>query len=468
MSFRTRLSEWFSSSVGMPLVVDSPWRRAKDRRPIPRLLREKLGSQFWPLEQQTAQQLERVKRLLEHAGRHVPYYRDLFHEIGFDPRGVRSLDDLQALPVLTRQKVQALGPRLLAENAPAKSRSRFFTGGTTGMALKGWHDSSFYHHAEASAWMSDLAAGRRIGTRTAYLWGAHLDMTPYLGWRGLARKLLRNEYSFDNHFLWAGRLRQYHDALQALDPGVLVAWASSAALLANYLEREGLRPSYPRTALISSGEVLDPEMRAAIGRVFAAPVFDRYGSREVGLMAYECDRHTGLHINLSDVVLECLGDDVYTEPGDLVITQLHNAIMPLIRYQADDLAVLDRRTCTCGRTSPMLARVAGRRMPAFVTMSGVLIEAGHLLTPVRRIPGVLAYQLVQEEVGRLRLLLKTTPEYDGGGLAPVRKWVDEKMGAGCELIVEPVAQIPLPPSGKPQMVLSRLDSAAWVAGKATR
>jgi phenylacetate-coenzyme A ligase PaaK-like adenylate-forming protein len=124
----------------------------------------------------------------------------------------------------------------------------------------------------------------------------------------------------------------------------------------------------------------------------------------------------------------------------------------------DDLAVLSRQRCNCGRTAPMLERVAGRCLPPFVTTRGELVESDHLLPNIRWTPGVLEYQLIQEDVGRLRLLLKTVPDFDPTSLAPVRADVASIMGAGCELIVEQVEQIPLPPSGKAQMVLSRLDS----------
>jgi phenylacetate-CoA ligase len=451
-----RFAEWFSRSIGMPLVVDSRWRRAKDRGAFRRLLAEKLASQFWPLERQAAQQLERVKPLLIHAGQQVPYYRDLFRELGFDPRGVRSLADLQELPVLTRQTIQAQGKRMLAEDAAAGGIGEGFTGGSTGLPMLFWYNAAFYEHAEAAAWVSDMAAGRRYGTRTAYVWAAPMVMTDYLGWRGLARRWLRNEHYFDTHFMSDAVLSRYHAALEGLRPGMLVGFASSITELARYLERRGLKASYPRLAVISSGEELEPDMREALERVFPAPVFNRYGSREVGLMAYECHEHTGMHMNLSNVYLECVGADVYHAPGDILITQLHNTAMPLIRYQVDDLAVLDQRTCTCGRTAPMIAHLAGRRSPSFITAAGTLVEGYHLIRYVRRTPGVLEFQLIQEAVGRLRLLLMTTPDFDGARLARARSDIAEQMGAECELLVEQVERIPRPPSGKAQMLVSKL------------
>jgi len=90
------------------------WRRSKDRRLFLRLLNDKLASQYWPVQQQQAHQLERLKQLLVHAGQHVPYYRDLFRRAGFNPRAMRALSDLAALPPLTRLSVQEQGERLLS------------------------------------------------------------------------------------------------------------------------------------------------------------------------------------------------------------------------------------------------------------------------------------------------------------------------------------------------------------------
>ena len=98
-------SEWFSRTIGFPLIINGGWRRDKDRRRFSQLLREKLESQFWPAGQLEAWQLQRLRPLLAHAGQNVPYYRDLFRETGFDPRGVDHLADLRALPPLTRQIV---------------------------------------------------------------------------------------------------------------------------------------------------------------------------------------------------------------------------------------------------------------------------------------------------------------------------------------------------------------------------
>ncbi|MEP7359653.1 MAG: hypothetical protein ABI847_20540 [Anaerolineales bacterium] len=451
-----RLAEWFSHWVGFPAIYRLGWRRPAVRRQFNRLLREKLASQYWPLERQQAQQLARVQALLAHAGAHVPFYRDLFRRLGFDPRDMRSLADLQALPLVDRHLIQAEGRRMLAENlAPAEVRTAV-TSGTTGSPFQYAFDPGYYVHNEAAAWVSDLAAGRRMGSRTVYIWGAPYNQTNYRGWRGLSRRWLRNEFHFDSHVLWDTRLRDYHARLQQLSPAVLVGFASSITHLARYLERQGIRPGYPRAAVIPSGEVLEPDMRATLERVFQVPVFNRLGSTEVGLMAYECRQHAGLHLNMPNLVVEWGSPDPREQPAELVITQLWNYAMPMIRYQIGDRAQVlpPGPPCPCGRTSPLLQRVAGRAAATFVTAHGKLIEGYYVINPVALLPGVIDFQVVQETLQELRLRLVTGPEFVPASLAKLHERVENLMGPGTHMTVEQVDAIPRHPSGKAQIALS--------------
>ena len=458
----SRLDEWFSRRVGFPLIIYVWWRRPAIRRQFRRLLRENLESQYWPPEQQAAWQLEQVRALLAHAGAHVPYYRDLFRQLGFDPRGIQRLDDLQALPLINRQVIQAEGRRMLAENLAPGEIGTSVTSGTSGAPMQFAFDPGFYVHNEAAAWMSDMAAGRRFGSRMAYIWGAPYNQTNYRGWRGLARRWLRNEFHFDSHVLWDARFHAYHQRLKALSPALLVGFASSVTHLARYLERQGLTgaPGYPRVALIPSGEVLEPDMRATLERVFQAPVFNRYGSSEVGLIAYECERHAGLHLNIANIYVENAGGDAGGEPRELVVTQLRNYAMPMIRYQIGDLAVHEPQACTCGRTTPMLRRMAGRTAASFVTARGTVVEGYYVINPVALLPGVIDFQVIQEEVQALRLLLVTGPQFRLESLAKIHERVQTLIGDGTRLAVEQVDAIPRPPSGKTQIAISKVKLGA--------
>src|SRR5437867_7666028 len=159
---------------------------------------------------------------------------------------------------------------------------------------------------------------------------------------------------------------------------------------------------------------------------FDCSVTNRYGCEEVSLIACECERHQGLHINADSVHVEILRTDetgALTMPvrpgesGSVVVTDLTNRAMPIIRYQVGDVAVLSDRICSCGRGLPLLERIEGRDADYIVTPAGQLIS-GISLTEnfALQVPGVVQFQIVQETVGRFLFRLVRGPEFGPSSL----------------------------------------------------
>ena len=168
-------------------------------------------------------------------------------------------------------------------------------------------------------------------------------------------------------------MHEFVDAINHAKPVQILAYVESAYEIARFIEREGLVVHSPETVLVSAG-TLYPHMRETIERVFAAPVFNRYGSREVGDIACECDRHLGMHVNVFTHHVEILGEDgaqcAADEVGDIVVTSLSNFAMPLLRYRIGDLGTWSGSACDCGRNWPLLKEVAGRKNSIIRTKNG--------------------------------------------------------------------------------------------------
>ena len=130
--------------------------------------------------------------------------------------------------------------------------------------------------------------------------------------------------------------------------------------------------------------------------------------------------------------------------------------MPLIRYQIGDEALLARGTCGCGRCGPRLQRVTGRKLPPFVNAAGEYVESFSLVEQIRESPHVREFQLIQEDARHLRLLLAPAPTCTAEYLAELEAGVLAVMGPECELAVERVESVPLPPSGKRQMLVNKI------------
>lgn len=395
-----------------------------------------------------------VADLLNHARAHVPFYRELLSR---EPEitAARSLDVLQRLPPLRRADIQADPARYLADDA--RGARDDFTGGSTGTPLAFKVDRNTQQSREASLMWANTLAGWQYGERVAMLWGSDRDVAS-------ARRDLRLQFRwwidnmrwFNAFDMGEAEMKRFHSRLSHFHPHLLVAYAGSLYTFARFLEQKKIRPRYPELGLVSSAEVLSPPMREVVERVFGRVVYDRYGNREAGAIAAECEAHAGLHVNEADFVVEIDSRDPFKSPGALFITYLQNRAMPLIRYDTGDLGLwAPHETCSCGRKTGRLARVVGRQSDTIRTASGKLIHGEYFTHVLYGASGVREFQFVQETLQQYRLLLAAQP-------APreqEEQWRRKILGAlgpGSELAIEYVDSIPALASGKRRFTLSKL------------
>jgi phenylacetate-CoA ligase len=197
--------------------------------------------------------------------------------------------------------------------------------------------------------------------------------------------------------------------------------------------------------------------RAVIEAVYGVPATDRYGCEEVSLIASQCERHQGLHVAAESVFTEI-------EPtGHLLVTDLTNRAMPLIRYRIGDV-VTAGEPCPCGRGLPTLATVQGRDADFVLTPAGGLIS-GISLTEnfALHIPGAAQVQLVQEERTLLRVRLVADARFSDTGRAKVSELVAATFGPTMRHELELVDRIAQEPSGKYRFCVSKV-AAEYVRG----
>ena len=157
--------------------------------------------------------------------------------------------------------------------------------------------------------------------------------------------------------------------------------------------------------IVTTGECLSANDRRLIGGAIGAPVYDRYGLVEVaGYVAQECERHTGLHVNGGLAFVEVLKDGEACGPGEkgrLVVTNLHNYVMPFIRYDTGDLATVGRvfsalEFSMCSNESR--ADPPTGLSPTPHRSLGILFFA---VLHSQALPAVERFQFVQERIGEV-------------------------------------------------------------------
>jgi phenylacetate-CoA ligase len=206
--------------------------------------------------------------------------------------------------------------------------------------------------------------------------------------------------------------------------------------------------------------VLHNWQRTVIEEVFGCRVTNRYGCEEVGLIACECERHQGLHINADNVLVEIERDGRPARPcesGSVIVTDLSNRAMPLLRYQVGDVAIAANRPCPCGRGLPLVEKVEGREADYVVTPCGRLISGISLTENFAvMVPGLEQVQIVQEAIDRLRLRIVRGADFGPRSEACIRSLVAERFGPGVAYECEYVGRIPQEPSGKYRFCISKV------------
>ncbi|MCK4414034.1 MAG: phenylacetate--CoA ligase family protein [Candidatus Eisenbacteria sp.] len=383
------------------------------------------ASQYFSPERLRALQLERLREIITFAHRHHPFYRRRFATCGFHPGDLRELGDLAALPLLTKEDLRrGLSDHLSDGFGPADVLHKR-TGGSTGVPLRVAIDFPAASLKRAATERHNAWAGRLPGDRLAAVWGDTDKPTP---WRDRLRNALTERaFYLDTLHFDSPHIEAFIARMRALRPPVLLGHAHTVYRLAEYARRHAL-DDLSLTAVITTAMVLSPAEREEIENVFQAPVFNRYGCEELSIIASECECHTGMHIFAEGLYVEFLGADE-TQPRELVITDLTNRAMPLIRYAVGDYGIVARGDCPCGRGLPRLREVAGRSADFLYTPEGVPVFGISILdTFVIHIPGIKQLQIVQYRYDHLQFHIVRDASFSPASLERLEHTIRQVFG----------------------------------------
>ncbi|HEY3499052.1 MAG TPA: hypothetical protein VGK73_30380 [Polyangiaceae bacterium] len=381
------------------------WERVIRRRETLSHLSYLEQSQWQDPEERRTEELRALVQLLSYAGRNVPYYRDLFRAQRFDPRGVRSKEDLGELPFLTREIIRERYDDLIDPAHRGKNLKKG-TSGSTGTPLK------FEYSRASECWRQAIKvrgygwAGYRPGRKTFYYWAAVSSAVPTFKIR--FDRALRRETFLDSMRQDEASRQHALDTLRRTRPDVIVCYTQSCAQFARWIVDRGLR-DWDDIPVICGAEAVLRADRAALERAFGSEIFETYGSRETMLMAAECEAHAGMHLSEENLLLEIVRDGrpaARGESGDVAVTDLHNLGMPMIRYLNGDLAVRgESGRCSCGRGLERIERVDGRRADTMVDRDGNAVPGivFHVLFSDARKELVKQFQAVQNAKGEVVL-----------------------------------------------------------------
>lgn len=419
-------------------------------------------SQWWSPQQIAQWQLDRLRHLLLQAGEHVPYYRRIFGERGFDPRAVGSVADLQALPLLDKALIREHADAL--RHARAVGLSRLNTGGSSGEPLTFWIGRERVSHDVAAKWRATRWWGVDIGDPEIVAWGSPIELGAQDRLRLWRDRLMRTEL-IPAFSMTEDRLDGFIRRIRARRPRMLFGYPSVLGHIARHAAASGQRMDDLgiRVAFVTS-ERLYEDQRRAIEQTFGCPVANGYGGRDAGFIAHECPRGS-MHITAEDIVVEILGADGRPVPvgqaGEIVVTHLATRDFPFIRYRTGDVGVLSHEACACGRGLPVLKELQGRSTDFVVAQDGTVMHGLALIYVLRELPEVGLFRIVQESTDHTTVQVVPATGWDAH-LHPQRivQGLRQRLGAGVRIDVQVVPQIEPEKSGKFRYVQSRVSASA--------
>jgi len=414
-------------------------------------------SQWWPAGQLEELQLQRLQRLLQRAQQEVPYYREVFAGQEFSASKLRDLDDLQQLPFLTKPLIRTHSDEL--RSMRANGMARFNTGGSSGEPLVFYIGKERVSHDVAAKWRATRWWDVDIGDPEIVVWGSPIELGTQDRVRALRDKAFRTRLlpAFEMN---DARLGEFLRDIRRLRPRMLFGYPSALAHIASHARTHGVAMDDLgiKVAFVTS-EALYEHQRAIIGTVFGCRVANGYGGRDAGFIAHECPEG-GMHITAEDIIVEIVDEDGKRLPsgqaGEVVITHLATADYPFIRYRTGDVAVLDDRTCPCGRGLPLLKEIHGRTTDFLVATDGTVMHGLALIYIIRDLPGVQKFKIVQENLQQTRILMVTDPSFRELDLQTIRSGVRQRLGRDVDVSIERVAEIPPERSGKFRYVVSHV------------
>lgn len=428
-------------------VVHPVWV-IRDHPKYPGIFRQLQRSQFFTRDEIEALQLSRLRKLLEHANQHCEFYRERFRQSGLNP-SIRHLDELSKLAVLTKADIQNHGATMLADNIPAEQRDRNQTGGSTGSPLQFYVDKQRWDSRKASTVRHNLWAGLRPGDWHAVLWGARVDLVQQGNWLDWVRNVaLYRKIELNTSSVTDEDWRSFLSRVREKRPETMLAYARAAVRFAEYV-RDHKIEDVRFNSIITTAEVLLPEQRKLLQDVFHAEVFDRYGCREVSVIASECEFHSGMHTNAEAIYVEIMPSSRRAGKGKILITDLLNLSQPLIRYEIGDLGTWEtQQRCPCGRGLPLLGRIEGRTTEFLVLANGKEISGPALTLVIADMPDVRQVQFVQTSATAITLRVVPGNRYGESTKEELKRRMLKYFGEETQLTLAETEEIPVEASGK--------------------
>lgn len=374
----------------------------------------------------------------------VPYYREKL--CAAKPVTIENFG------VLDKADVWENFDRLISGELAREKATTIYTSGSTGRRAKVLFDKTDRVSRLALQWYGECMPGSPdesqipVFSGAAYIWGASdLRKGFVAGLRNRTRDFLIGQRIFPSHTLTKEKVADFHSQILSMKPRIIVGYVSQLRIFAEIASEMGLA-KITVDKIVPTAEQLDAVSERAISDFFDAPVRQRYGSRDAGPIAQQCE-YGSWHIFSMRVYPEVLRDDgtiADSGEGRLLLTTLDNRVMPLIRYDIEDRVTLAGESaakCKCGRPFPVMDAIHGRELDCIKLPDGGTLSGLAVAEALRWMP-VTEFVFVQESAASGTLYFAARPELSDEMLGEARSKLEAQLGEEFRLTMTQVEKVP--------------------------
>tara|TARA_R100001369_G_scaffold86579_2_gene121196 strand:+ start:3132 stop:4484 length:1353 start_codon:yes stop_codon:yes gene_type:complete len=385
---------------------------------------------------------EHLNRLLVHAAKTVPYYNNLNGEPGLV---------LKYFPVVDKSLIMDNYEKFISKTYLNTKNHEVLTSGSTGKPFRILQNKGKRERNIADTIFFSKKAGFDLGSRLYYLrlWDKQYKKSGWLSWMQNIDMLSVDDINDRSLQHWIKRFEKDNSSKNIL------AYTSALRSLCQYLNKVNYEPLKGKTnSVIAMAEGLDDFVSEEIKKYFNIEVLSRYSNSENGIIGQQYYGNKTFEINWASYYVEILdlNRDVPVQNGKfgrVVITDLFNHCMPIIRYDTGDVGCF--QTNESGRLA--FGKIEGRKMDMFTDTNGEYVSS-HIVHHILQFKGIDQFQFVEEENFQYTIKLIVNSNFDFNNEPTVIQKYKSYFGENANVVVEYVNEIPLLLSGKRKLVIN--------------
>jgi len=396
-----------------------------------------------------------LRDILQYAASNIQFYqsrlpRNINLIINSDP-----VEALRFFPVLTKDMIRSYSSELISKSTTNSYWNS--SGGSTGEPISILQDRAYLRINRYLAYNEMCSMGYTYGDRWMKIWGDERELLHHTQTPLKKIGIFVNNLKLVNSFrLSPSVLKEAIEYLNKYKPSLLVGYTQSIHELAKFSLETDIKVTHNIPVICTAG-MLYPDVVQLIANTFGSSIYNRYGSREVGSIAFGA---AGQDMAISrSVWLDTINDQeqvIFDKDGAITVTSLCNYAMPIIKYKIGDYGTMSYQTPIDNDKSVILSKLKGRIVDTFVNINGELIDGEYFTHLLYGMKWVRRFQFIQTSYSHIDFLVEVINDPPDNDLDHIRRGVATVMGNTCTLTYRKVSSIPPPPSGKYRYTMSHI------------